>query len=311
MENRERKYVRILKEICDEEGILLDSFSYDWAFRMRKDGKTAFILGYQFGLNLSSVQQICRDKNITSEILRAEGIPCVYHSFHMSPSLQNSTGTDGNWKELLSLLEKYGKLVVKDNYGTGGNQVYLVSCPKELEAASAEIFRVSQGMAVCPYEEIEKECRMVLLDGEIKLAFSKIRLSVTGDGVSSFGSLLAGLMSKGCGGGYVIPSERELKKVLLKGEKRYLNWKHNLGQGAVSNEIALEDLPGELIMLAEKVNNALQLRFASVDVIFSDGSWKVLEVNSRVMMEHFAGECHEHYKKAKEIYREAVLRMFL
>ena len=110
---------------------------------------------------------------------------------------------------------------------------------------------------------------------------------------------------------YQIKPERELKKVLLKGEKRYLNWKHNLGQGAVSNEIALEDLPGELIMLAEKVNNALQLRFASVDVIFSDGSWKVLEVNSGVMMEHFAGECPEHYKKAKEIYREAVLRMFL
>ena len=62
MENSKSSYVKIINEICAEEGIKLSSYSYDWAFCLRKDQKRAFILGYQFGLNPSSVQQVCNDK---------------------------------------------------------------------------------------------------------------------------------------------------------------------------------------------------------------------------------------------------------
>ena len=72
MENRKSSYVKIINEICAEEGIKLSSYSYDWAFRLQKDEKQAFILGYQFGLNPSSVQQVCNDKNIASEVLKEE-----------------------------------------------------------------------------------------------------------------------------------------------------------------------------------------------------------------------------------------------
>ena len=51
MENSKSSYVKIINEICAEEGIKLSSYSYDWAFCLRKDQKRAFILGYQFGLN--------------------------------------------------------------------------------------------------------------------------------------------------------------------------------------------------------------------------------------------------------------------
>ena len=80
MENSKSSYVKIINEICAEEGIKLSSYSYDWAFCLRKDQKRAFILGYQFGLNPSSVQQVCNDKNIASEVLKEEDIPSVYHA---------------------------------------------------------------------------------------------------------------------------------------------------------------------------------------------------------------------------------------
>lgn len=84
MENSKSSYVKIINEICAEEGIKLSSYSYDWAFCLRKDQKRAFILGYQFGLNPSSVQQVCNDKNIASEVLKEEDIlvyitPVLWH----------------------------------------------------------------------------------------------------------------------------------------------------------------------------------------------------------------------------------------
>ena len=92
MENSKSSYVKIINEICAEEGIKLSSYSYDWAFCLRKDQKRAFILGYQFGLNPSSVQQVCNDKNIASEVLKEEDIPCVYHACFMAPSMLQYTG---------------------------------------------------------------------------------------------------------------------------------------------------------------------------------------------------------------------------
>ena len=177
MENSKSSYVN---EICAEEGIKLSSYSYDWAFCLRKDQKRAFILGYQFGLNPSSVQQVCNDKNIASEVLKEEDIPSVYHACFMAPSMLQYTGGKGSWKALLEL-EK-GTLVCKDNYGTGGNLVFKVRTQAELEKAASDIYKSSEAMAVCRYEDIQSEYRLVVLDGEIRLAFSKIRPSLTGDG---------------------------------------------------------------------------------------------------------------------------------
>ena len=43
MENSKSSYVKIINEICAEEGIKLSSYSYDWAFCLRKDQKRALV----------------------------------------------------------------------------------------------------------------------------------------------------------------------------------------------------------------------------------------------------------------------------
>ncbi len=309
MKNKESQYVKILREICEEEGIRLFSYSSDWAFMLEKEGKRAFILGYQFGLNASSVQQICTDKNIASEILRQEGIPSVYHSCYMSTRLQSCIGADGNWSSLLGELQKYGTIVCKDNYGTGGNQVYLVKTPGELEDAAGKIFAVSDAMAVCPYEEIREEYRMVILDGEIRLAFTKLRPALTGDGEKTVRELFADAVLRGEADGMTVPDAKRMNLRPQKGEQVLLGWKHNLGQGARALELDLGQMDKNAAVLADRVYRALNIRFASVDVIHCADGWKVLEVNSGVMMEHFASTGPDYYRKAKSIYRDAVLRM--
>ncbi|MBQ8640455.1 MAG: hypothetical protein IJ468_15035 [Lachnospiraceae bacterium] len=309
MENRESKYVQILNEICQEEGITLSSYSGDWAFMLKRQDRKAFILGYQFGLNQSSVQQICTDKNIASEVLTQENVPCVFHQCYMSPQLQSYIGVQGNWRTLLGELEKHGTLVCKDNYGTGGNQVYLVHNARELEDAASKIFTVSQAMAVCPYEEIIEEFRLVILDGEIRLAFTKIRPSLTGDGVKTVAELFAEAVIDGKACGMTAPAKKDLTIIPAGGESWLLNWKHNLGQGARARELDVTELDPRAVELADRVYHALNIRFASVDVIRCADGWKVLEVNSGVMMEHFASTGPAYYQKAKSIYRDAILKM--
>ena len=51
------------------------------------------------------------------------------------------------------------------------------------------------------------------------------------------------------------------------------------------------------------------MRFASVDVVETAEGLKVLEINSGVMMENFAGQDEESRSIAKEIYRDAVRKM--
>ncbi len=309
MENSKSSYVKIINEICAEEGIALSSYSYDWAFCLKKGGKRAFILGYQFGLNPSSVQQVCNDKNIASEVLKEEGIPSVYHACFMAPSMLQYTGGKGSWKALLSELEK-GALVCKDNYGTGGNLVFKVETQAQLEQAAADIYAASEAMAVCSYEEIQSEYRLVVLDGEIRLAFSKIRPSLMGDGMSTVGKLLADAIAKEQIYSFLIPSAAELSKIPAKGEKYLLNWKHNLGQGASALTLSIPELEDELVNLVKRTARALGIRFASIDMIKTEAGWKVLEVNAGVMMEHFASSGENQYHVAKSIYRDAIRKMF-
>ena len=62
--------------------------------------------------------------------------------------------------------------------------------------------------------------------------------------------------------------------------------------------------------LARQAVHALNLRFASVDLVECRDGWKVLEVNSGVMMENLASNGMEYYLLAKKIYRKAIQKMF-
>ena len=86
--------------------------------------------------------------------------------------------------------------------------------------------------------------------------------------------------------------EQEVRVILLDDDplvvyrkERVSDWRHNLDFGA--RPILLE--PGETrdacVAIAIKAARAIGIRFASVDIVSVEGSWKVLEINSGVMME--------------------------
>ena len=302
--------VRILREICGEQGIACAAFCGDWVFRLKKNGRAALIFGYNFGINGSVAAKICDDKCAASELLLHSGIPAAEHHFFMAPGNLHYVGEDGNWGLLTGLLERHGALVCKTNDGTGGNCVFLVRSQAQLEDAALKIFRQARAMAVSPFYEIRKEYRVIVLCGEAKLLYSKNIPALVGDGVSTVCALLARALADTGG----LPNcaevtRKEAQRVLAQGEAYQLGWKFNLGQGAAPLPVEDEGQARTITGLALRAARALSIAFASVDIIETGGGYRVLEINSGVMMENFIEAAPGNYEAAKEIYREAVLAM--
>lgn len=305
MTNSESNFVKIIREICAEEDIVLRSYSADWIFMLEKEGRRGIIMGYQFGLNSASVNMLCCDKCAASDLMTEFGIPNIGHVLFASPENQKFMGFPGFWRDLLALLDKYGTVVCKPNQGTGGENVFRCSTDCELEEAVHKIFVKSDYLAVSRYYEIEDEYRAIILDGEVRLLYRKRRPQVIGDGVHTVAELaatenMAGMDYYSGGGLARIPAE---------GERVLLNWRHNLGQGARADLLADGPVKNEIREIAGRVYKEIGVRFASVDVVATLEGLKVLEINSGVMMENYAGQDAESYAIAKEIYRDAVMRM--
>ncbi len=309
MKNSQRPIVAIIKEICIENGIDYQSFSYDWIFRLSKNGKVAHIFGYQFGNNSATSQLMCADKCATSDILLFNGVPAVKHTFFMSPTNINYVGVSGNWERILELLRNHGKLVCKTNEGSGGSSVYLVTNQFELERAAHLIFKHSRTMAVSAFYEIENEFRVVILGDKAMLTYSKNIPFVEGDGKSTLRHLLISYAQAHADFPLNLNEFDDDTHVLQKGKKYFLNWKHNLGHGAYPEIIQDESLATHLSRLALKAASAVNIEFASVDIIKTRDENLVLEINSGVMMDHFSQINNSNYQIAKSIYQEAIEKM--
>jgi glutathione synthase/RimK-type ligase-like ATP-grasp enzyme len=68
-------------------------------------------------------------------------------------------------------------------------------------------------------------------------------------------------------------------------KERISDWRHNLDFGARPILLEVGEARDACVAIAVTATRAIGIRFASVDIVSVDGSWKVLEINSGVMME--------------------------
>ena len=71
---------------------------------------------------------------------------------------------------------------MKDNKGYCGNNVFWVKNKTQIKKAVNKIFKQNLDLAVCPYVDIEDEFRLIMLNGECKVCYKKVRPYVIGDG---------------------------------------------------------------------------------------------------------------------------------
>jgi glutathione synthase/RimK-type ligase-like ATP-grasp enzyme len=325
VQNSERALARILRELAAEHGFTVDSLGQGWILRIQGKGLTGeplvrHVYGYGFDLNPAATHLIANDKAATSDLLTAAGVPCVPHALFLHPDLAQFVPHQGNWPGMLATLQSHAHdSVVKDNTGTGGRGVYRVRNPLELELATSKLFSQGTSVAMCPFFDIQREVRFVMLDGRCLAAYEKLRPSVVGDGTRTALELLAERVSNAGVTSDLArwlasldaESAALLRQIPPKNSTLLLNWRHNLGQGATVRLLSIDDAQTvPMTELAIRAARVLNLSFGSVDVIQAGNDRRVLEVNSGVMMEFMSTSVPGGAQIAKSVYRQAFRRMF-
>ena len=236
-----RIFVDAIVKYCAAHGIACEVKSQGWLVVMQRGGTRRFAFGYDIGLNSAMAHRIANDKSATAEVLAHSGIACIPHTLFLSPKLEKYETAVGTREVMLALLYAHPhSIVAKPNEGTSGRFVFKVTNEAELDHATSEIFASHLSLAISPFVEIEEEVRVILLDGDARVVYSKQRIS---------------------------------------------DWRHNLDFGARPILLKQGEAREACIAMAVQATNAIGIRFASIDIVRVAGSWRVLEINSGVMME--------------------------
>jgi glutathione synthase/RimK-type ligase-like ATP-grasp enzyme len=282
---------------------------YNWLIRIQKNNVVKHIMGYDWEINSSTSQLIAKDKSACYETLILQQVPSVEHKLYLSPQFQNYIGENGSWKALLKYAESHNyKIVCKSNVGTGGNEVFKITNQLELETAVHMLFSKYRGICLCPYYDISTEYRVILLNGSIKLIYAKQKPQIIGNGKSTIIELIKEIYGIITFTDFDL-SETDLLEILKDGAILELGWKHNLGKGAKPIIITESKLKNDLTELAISAAKAVNINFASVDIVECNSKLLVMEINSGVMTESFAQESVDNYNIAKSIYKSAMTEM--
>jgi glutathione synthase/RimK-type ligase-like ATP-grasp enzyme len=313
MRNSQRIFLGALKAYCARHGIAIEIRSDGWLVVMQRGALRRCAFGYDVGLNSAVAHRIANDKAATSEILVAAGITCVPHILFLSPEMNEYVSRPGSWAAMLAMLAEHPHgVVVKPNEGTTGEQVFMVTDPPALELAVSKIFASHLSLAISPRVDISDEVRVVVLDGEALIVYGKNRPSITGDGKRSLLEL-ALAATPVARRSIVLPGmvsdldQADLDAVIPHGERRVLNWRHNLDSGAQPMLLTEGETWNACVAIALQAAHAIGIRFASVDVVQVDGVWRVLEVNSGVMMEALS---RQHPELVEAAYHSALDKVF-
>ena len=120
---KEKRFHKIIIELCKEMNINVKKLSYDWILELSKDEKVYHIVGNNFDLNSESSGKIACDKYATYEVLKNANIPIIEHTMLFNPKKRSEyTSEEENRKILLNEHNKNEILVIKPNNGFCGKR---------------------------------------------------------------------------------------------------------------------------------------------------------------------------------------------
>jgi glutathione synthase/RimK-type ligase-like ATP-grasp enzyme len=291
MLSSQRIFIDAIRKYCLARDIAVEVRSDGWLVIMQRGEQRHLAFAYDVGLNRASAHQIANDKAAAAEVMKFFGVPCIAHTLFLGPKLAAYAPESGSWEAMLRLLDEHpGGLVVKPNEGTSGDCVFLAATKCKLEMAVTRIFSAYPSLVIAPYVDIEEEVRVVLVDDLPVVVYSKMRPSVTGDGARSLLELALAALSPEQRStvlpGMTADIERaDLDAIVPKGQRRILNWRHNLDAGARPVLLNESEIRNACIALANRAAKAIGIRFGSIDVVRVNGAWQILEVNAGVKME--------------------------
>lgn len=307
-----KPFFKIMDEICEEKNIKQEIISYGWITELKKENVSKYIIGYQFDLNSAIAYNIAGDKFATFEVLKSNNIPTIEHRMIFNPQTRSKYYKNKFLNEAKELLKQNNnKLVIKANDSCKGKDVHFCSTEEEIENTVQKLFEGNNDtLSACPYVDISYEYRAIYLCGEILYIYKKKKPYVIGNGKNTIKELIEEKFPNDmkidmCRG-------LDLSKIPDDREEVTISWKHNLSSGA--EPIIIDDndeFVGKVKEVAKKAGDALNIKFASVDVVVTENKEVlVMEINGSVCMNKFAEIIPNGYEIAKSIYSKAIDKMF-
>lgn len=290
----------IIKKIGEELGIKVTLLSGDWVTILEKNNQIHYIHGYKFDLNNHGIGNLLDDKGLFNDLMNYKNLPTT---------TQLSIFRTYNKEEVLDYFRKNNNtLIVKGNLGTCGENVYLVHDENTLFNKIDLLLSKQDSISLEPYYDIQNEYRVILLNNEVKVIYGKERPVIIGDGIHTVKELAINFNDFFANNNKSINNLDYIPKL---NEKVELDFHFNLSLGARLFYDIDEELKNRIINLAKEVSWALNITFASIDIIHTnDNKILVLEANSGVMMDNFIKQYPNGYNIAYNIYRDAIKLMF-
>lgn len=170
-------YTSILNEICQELNIRIDWLSNGWVARLEKNEQCRHIVGYKFDINSAASLLVADDKFATFEALNTKNIPIIHHALLYEENNSAEFAKNYNSMQYVKgfLQQNANRIVIKPNNGNCGIGVYQVTNTSQLPTVLKQVFHQSYSASMCPFYEIRHEYRLIMLDGEARLAYVKER----------------------------------------------------------------------------------------------------------------------------------------
>ncbi len=324
-------YPTLLIELCAEIGAELTlepEFGRAGIITFAHGGTSVF-KGTNFGLNPSSAAQIAQDKDFCGKFLAMAGLPCPESQVVFAPKCVEkwraknpdlAAGLDP-FADALSAAARWGfPLFVKPNEGAEGEGVNLVHSEADLKSQLDTLYQEHDRVLI-QKPAAGEDFRLVVLDGELMLAYQRRPLSVTGNGHHTLQELLAQktdqLHQKGRQAvaqdhdqrltAYLAGQGLTLSHCPAPGETVQLMANANLSTGGDVIDMTHE-VHSCYSELAQKAASAIGLRFAGVDIMSAaldveDPACTVLEVNAAPGLNNFAATSDEALKRVTALYQ--------
>lgn len=163
--------------VCQKEKIDVKILSRGWLLRLEKNGHVRHVFKNCLPLNSQSASAIAGDKFATFEVLRAAQIPVIDHAILYPFDCQFDFAAGCNTP---AYLEQYfndhrQNIVLKPNHGFGGQGITHIESAAQFPAALTAAFAHSDSASLCPFYDIRREYRVIMLDGEARLVYAKKR----------------------------------------------------------------------------------------------------------------------------------------
>ncbi|QOY36262.1 ATP-grasp domain-containing protein [Anaerobacillus isosaccharinicus] len=169
-----RPYLSLIQSSVKNDGVSFEEVSPNYLYRAILDDKSFLMHDVEIGLNNSAAAKTALSKSGTFDALSYFQVPAIEHIFLIN------TNSRFNKSDVFEIAKKQfyqwnENVVLKQDNGSQGNNVYKITTLAEFEEKLHYLFNLNVNGAISPYHPSTYEYRIVTLNNEPKLFLAKER----------------------------------------------------------------------------------------------------------------------------------------